>query len=147
MGRSILVAVDASAASQSAALWAAHNLARPGDSLHIVAIAPPTAYAMTPAAPIASAGAVRQGMGVGLVLKAGFVRARQGTARLLARTASMSRGHRCHPKALRLASSQYIQVAALSLNWEQQRRAEEEQCRALLHEVGPICLGGCAVAA
>lgn len=76
MGRSILVAVDASAASQSAALWAAHNLARPGDSLHIVAIAPPTAYAMTPAAPIASAGAVRQGMGVGLVLKAGFVRAR-----------------------------------------------------------------------
>ncbi|PRW59077.1 universal stress family isoform B [Chlorella sorokiniana] len=83
MGRSILVAVDASAASQAAALWAAHNLARPGDSLHVVAIAPPIAYAMTPAAPIASAGA----------------------------------------------------VAALSLNWEQQRRAEEEQCRALLHEV------------
>ncbi|KAI7840515.1 hypothetical protein COHA_005814 [Chlorella ohadii] len=83
MGRSILVAVDASAASQAAALWAAHNLARPGDSLHVVAIAPPIAYAMTPAAPIASAGA----------------------------------------------------VAALTVTWEQQRKAEEEQCRALLHEV------------
>lgn len=58
MGRSILVCVDGSAASQHAALWAANNLAREGDSVHFVAIAPPIAYAMTPAAPIASAGAV-----------------------------------------------------------------------------------------
>lgn len=63
MGRSILVAVDASEASQAVALWAAHNLARPGDSFHVVAIAPPIAYAMTPPAPIASAGAVREWKG------------------------------------------------------------------------------------
>ncbi|PSC72425.1 universal stress [Micractinium conductrix] len=82
-GRTLLVAVDDSPTSQNAALFAANNLARPSDALHLIAIAPPPSYAMTPAAPIASAGA----------------------------------------------------VAALSINWEQQRKAEEEQCRHMLHKV------------
>ena len=60
MGRNLLVAVDSSPQSQAAALWAANNMAREGDTLSLVAVAPPPAYTMTPAAPIASAGAVRQ---------------------------------------------------------------------------------------
>ena len=59
MGRTILLAVDDSPTSQTAALWATNNVARSGDTLHFLAVAPPPAYAMTPAAPIASAGAVR----------------------------------------------------------------------------------------
>lgn len=40
-----------------AALWLLNNVARPGDDVHLLAIAPPPSYAMQPA-PIASAGAV-----------------------------------------------------------------------------------------
>ncbi|EFN51655.1 hypothetical protein CHLNCDRAFT_139849 [Chlorella variabilis] len=84
MGRVLVAAVDDSPHSQGAGTWAALNFARPGDELHYVSIAPPPSYAMTPAAPIASAGA----------------------------------------------------VAALSINWEQQRKADEELCRQLLHQAG-----------
>lgn len=83
MGRVLVAAVDDSPHSQGAGTWAALNFARPGDELHYVSIAPPPSYAMTPAAPIASAGA----------------------------------------------------VAALSINWEQQRKADEELCRQLLHQL------------
>lgn len=65
MGRVILVAVDSSPQSQAAALWAAHNLAQEGDSVHLACVAPPPAYTMTPAAPIASAGAVSGPAGKG----------------------------------------------------------------------------------
>lgn len=82
MGRTLVAAVDDSATSQRAALWLLNNVARPGDDVHLLAIAPPPSYAMQPA-PIASAGA----------------------------------------------------VAAISLNWEQQRKAEEERCRVTLHRV------------
>ncbi|KAL4434290.1 hypothetical protein ABPG75_000731 [Micractinium tetrahymenae] len=82
MGRKLLAAVDDSPTSHRAALWLLNNVARQGDDVHLLAIAPPPSYAMQPA-PIASAGA----------------------------------------------------VAAISLNWEQQRKAEEEKCRATLHKV------------
>lgn len=39
------------------------------------------------------------------------------------------------PRACTASSAQYIQVAAISLNWEQQRKAEEERCRVTLHRV------------
>ncbi|KAL4424950.1 hypothetical protein ABPG77_009679 [Micractinium sp. CCAP 211/92] len=82
MGRILLAAVDESPISQRAALWLLNSVARPGDDVHLLAIAPPPGFAMQPA-PIASAGA----------------------------------------------------VAAISLNWEQQRKAEEERCRATLLKV------------
>lgn len=148
MGRSILVAVDASEASQAVALWAAHNLARPGDSFHVVAIAPPIAYAMTPPAPIASAGAVRDGRVGGATREVGWVgwacnRVPSFRCACLAPWEAAAVHSRAslwkaaaHPNSVAaLACS--VQVAALSLSWEQQRRAEEEQCRALLHEVRP----------
>ncbi len=58
MGKTILIAVDDSPTSQNAALFGI-NLAKPGDEVRLIAVCPPPSYAMTPAAPIASAGAVR----------------------------------------------------------------------------------------
>lgn len=71
MGRVILVAVDSSPQSQATALWAVNNLAHDGDSVHLAVVAPPPAYSMTPAAPIASAGAVRGTAGKGLGAECG----------------------------------------------------------------------------
>lgn len=83
MGRSYLLALDESPVSKNAALWCCNNIARPDDTVHLVAVTSPPTYSVAPAAPIATAGA----------------------------------------------------VAALSLNWEAQRKAEEERARELLREV------------
>lgn len=80
MGRSFLLAVDESQASQNAAKWCCNTLVGPGDKIYLVTVTPPPTYSVAPAAPIATAGA----------------------------------------------------VAALSMNWEQQRRAEEQRAQETL---------------
>lgn len=58
MGRSFLLAVDESQASQNAAKWCCNTLVGPGDKIYLVTVTPPPTYSVAPAAPIATAGAV-----------------------------------------------------------------------------------------
>lgn len=109
MVTNIVCAVDDSPTAEGAGLWAARNLARPGDTLHFISTAPPPSYTMMPV-PIASSGAV---------------------------SSQLQLGPSCMLPLVPLTANccLHLQVAALSINWEQQRKADEEQCRQLLVQV------------
>lgn len=58
MVQTVFVSVDESAPAQHALKWAINQVLPPEGQLHIISVLPPASYAVTPTAPIATAGAV-----------------------------------------------------------------------------------------
>ena len=138
MPNKILVAVDSSAVSQLTARWALLNFAREHDTVYLVGVTPPMAISMgANPAPIASAGAVGlspdQQYPWGVVVRAASCRV-HGLQSAAAAPAPPPPAR--PPAANPFAALLPPQVAALAVNWEQQRKQEEELCRDMLHKAG-----------
>lgn len=128
-GRTFVVAVDESPRALEGAKWVVAALSRPGDRVELVAVTPPPAMAVSPPVPMATAGAVTGEAGGTQAV------ARRCTGMRVLSRPKISPTHAPSTHPLRTS------FAAITTNWELQRKADEQRARKLLEETAAALRG------